>query len=468
MTQLAASSCQPRSVLLPILLSLTLVFSATASAAAQSVTEATARTSGSSTEVDQNLVQALKKLLFSGAAVADPNLLEEALAPLQERAALLSAEDLKWLRYGQIRYLLLHADAAGLAQVDEWLRQLMAEQQERAFVRLIWLARLEWLALAMELQLQPDLLAFVLIDLVDSMADSPIDPRGPLHDAVDVARFAVASHLLAADQPAEALDLLQPVTPDSAVFGAVIRLAGWAEEQLIPKSSIADIQMDFRHWLASTGLVNRVQPLEQQAALPLRALESRRLQIRLLLAAGASAAAGEWARRWYDDFAQHQQAISRWQNPKVLAGLYESWQRQVTLPDSHQVDEGVRQFLDCGATRLGYCHPLAIRYLWDAFGSDQVRSSWVSLKEVQKLDERLRLMELTADGIPQPGGQQSDNAEAWRGRVAWLEDSVRFQRHVAVRQMHWSIVADLEDHSQRLGYYASGFRYRLLQLASQE
>ena len=469
MNQLAAGVCSPRIALLPMLFCLALVFTVSASAApAKSGSVSAQRTSVSSTEVDQTLVQTLKTLLFSGASVADPQLLQEALAPLLERSELLSTADLKWLRYGQIRYQLLQADVAGLAQADEWLRQLMAEQQDRAFVRLIWLSRLEWLALAMELELQPELLAFVLNDLVDSMADSPIDPRDPLHDAVDVARLAVASRLLAADQPAEALDLLQPVTPDSAIYGAVIRLGGWAEALLIPQRSISDIQVDLRSWLASTGLVNRVQPLEQQAALPLRALESRRLQVRLLLAAGASSAAGEWARRWYEDFHRHQQAIARWQDPKVLAGLYESWQSQITLPDSHQVDDGVRQFLDCGSTDLGQCHPLAIRYLWDAFESDQVRSGWVSLKEVQKLAARIRLMELTAAGIPQPNEQHADSAEDWRGRVAWLEDEVRFQRHVAVRQMHWSIVADLDDHRQRLGYYASGFRHQLLQLASQE
>ncbi len=443
-------------------------------AAAANQSSGAARTS---TLGDQQLVQDLKQLLFAGTPVAAPQALEAAMAPLQGRAEWLSPADLKWLRYARLRLALptirVNADVGSssqlLSETDDWIRQLATDEQDQPFVRLVWLARIEWLAAAMELGLKPDLLAFVLTDLAEQMQNSRIDPKPALQATVDLARIAVAAQLLRQAEVNLAAVLLASIEPQSSYYPLATVMTAWQWQQA-PVSA-------FSGWLMQLRLAPQEPELKYQSVQQLRSLEAKRVQLRLMIAAGLQQSARISALAWHEEMIRHRQAIEQWLRPQLLAALYRHWEQQTTLPDSGKVTDSVRLFMDCPLSQTHQCHPLALRYVWDALTNDDIRFVWVNYKEAWKVSRRViglrgQVANLPADMPLKPVLRDdmtlSDVDGNLDGYLAWMADQSDYERRQAARQLHQAMTAELWENKQRLAFYGQGFRDQLLELIAQD
>ncbi|WP_221794954.1 hypothetical protein [Oceanobacter mangrovi] len=382
--------------------------------------------------------QQLQRLLANGTAIQhQPGLI--ALAAALQKQPQLSTQQQAWLQLVHLQQLLQQGSVAALSQSDEVLRQfplteLPTAELQQHFV----LARMQWLLLGLQLGLKPDLVAFVLIDATDQLAEL----RQPLSVAVaellDACRFALASQLWQSGDGELAARLLKGIRLESPFWAAGQMLDFWYFDD-----QFNDGQMN--NWLAHVEVAAR----PRSTPLGFTELESLRLAVALAQQAGFSNISRHLTLTALTDIHRHQQLLVEWQASVSYAGMFGVWQQLQQLPlatASRPVSAAL-----FGCEGVMNCQPLLLDYVWDFLNQPDSRSAWQNLFAAQQL--RLQLLQLRpVDG--QLGDSDGVEAAQLRGDLAWLQDLSEQQLADSALDMKAALQRSLKEENQRLDRYA--------------
>ncbi|MCY0966729.1 hypothetical protein [Parathalassolituus penaei] len=280
--------------------------------------------------------------------------LEKRLAP--------SARQFAW--YWQARALLRRGGADDLLAVNDLLGRMTAGDP------LTLLAYAGLILAADQQQMKPDLLAFLMQRMADSLAVRPSPELQPLADSL---RLLVIRRLMESGDSALAISMVAELDVRFSPYAAAL-----VQVAMSPlRDSVSWLGVPWPD--SNTNLV--WTPLLRDVRLAM---------VDTLRALGSDQLIQNERAEWVASIRDHMLAVRAWQSPRVLKETTLLWRGRLLIPDGNEPDLAFQQFVGCeGGSAVLRCSGLALEYLFPVFATRSVRDALSAFNDIAQASDDL-------------------------------------------------------------------------------